>query len=66
VPGRERQLQERKLTVNYLYTNGNKKPYPFIRLQGRWLERLGFTVGDKVTVTAGDGRIVIIPVKKTE
>jgi len=65
VPGKERQLQERTLTVNYLFTNGNKRPYPFIRLQGRWLERLGFAVGDKVTVTAGDGRIVIIPVKKT-
>jgi len=59
-------LKERQLTVNYLFTNGNKRPYPFIRLQGRWLERLGFAVGDKVTVTAGDGRIVIIPVKKTE
>ena len=58
-------MKKRKLTVNYLFTNGNKKPYPFIRLQGRWLERLGFAVGDKVTVTAGDGRIVIIPVKKT-
>ena len=59
-------MQERKLTVNYLFTNGNKRPYPFIRLQGRWLERLGFAVGDKVTVTAGDGRIVIVPIKKDE
>jgi len=66
VPGKERQLQERQLTVNYLFTNGNKRPYPFIRLQGRWLERLGFAVGDKVTVTAGDGRIVIAPIKKDE
>ena len=59
-------MKERKLTVNYLFTNGNKKPYPFIRLQGRWLERLGFAVGDKVTVTAGEGRIVIVSVKKDE
>ena len=66
MPGKERQLKERKLTVNYLFTNGNKKPYPFIRLQGRWLERLGFAVGDKVTVTAGEGRIVIVSVKKDE
>ena len=56
-------MKERRLTVNYLYNNGNKKPYPFIRLQGRWLERLGFAVGDKVTVTAGEGVIVIVPVK---
>ena len=57
-------MKERKLTVNYLYTNGNKKPYPFIRLQGRWLERLGFAVGDKVMVTAGEGKIVIVPEKE--
>ena len=56
-------MKERKLTVNYLYNNGNKKPYPFIRLQGRWLERLGFSVGDKVTVTAGEGVIVIVSAK---
>ena len=66
MPGKERQLKERKLTVNYLFTNGNKKPYPFIRLQGRWLERLGFAVGDKVAVTAGVGKIVIVSVKKDE
>ena len=63
MPGKESELKERKLTVNYLFTNGNKKPYPFIRLQGRWLERLGFAVGDKVTVTAGEGLIVIVPAK---
>ena len=56
-------MKERKLTVNYLYSNGNKKPYPFIRLQGRWLERLGFSVGDKVIVSTGEGVIVIVPVK---
>ena len=57
-------MKERKLTINYLYTNGNKKPYPFIRLQRRWLEKLGFAVGDKVNVAAGEGLIVIVPVKE--
>ena len=56
-------MKERKLTINYLYTNGNKKPYPFIRLQGRWLERLGFAVGNKVSVAADEGLIVIVPAK---
>lgn len=59
-------MKERQLTVNYLFTNGNKKPYPFIRLQGRWLEKLGFAVGDKVTVTAGEGLIVIAPAKEVD
>ena len=47
----------RKLTVGYIYTNN--KPYPLIRLQGKWLEEMGFGVGDKVIVVADDRVIVI-------
>ena len=51
--------------MHYIYCDPRqKKPYPFIRLQGRWLERLGFAVGDKVSVTAGEGVIVIAPAKE--
>ena len=58
-------MKERKLTVHYIYCDPcQKKPYPFIRLQGRWLERLGFAVGDKVSVTAGERVIVIAPAKE--
>jgi formylmethanofuran dehydrogenase subunit D len=57
-------IERTKADCKLLYSNGNKKPYPFIRLQGRWLERLGFSVGDKVMVTTGEGVIVIVPVSK--
>jgi hypothetical protein len=48
----------RKLTVGYMFVND--KIYPVIRLQGRWLEKAGFEVGDKVVVDVRKGRIVIV------
>jgi len=35
-------MMERKLTVGYM--PGDGKHYPMIRLQGKWLEELGFRV----------------------
>jgi toxic protein SymE len=53
-------MKERSLTISYAYGLNNEKPYPFIRLQGRWLERLGFSIGAKVIVATGEGIVVII------
>jgi formylmethanofuran dehydrogenase subunit D len=50
-------MTERKLTVSYM--PGDGKHYPMIRLQGKWLEELGFKVGDRVVVSANAGGIVI-------
>jgi hypothetical protein len=57
-------MKERKLTINYLNLQGNRKPCPLIRLQGRWLENLGFAIGAKVTVTTDERMIVIVPAKE--
>lgn len=55
-------MQKRNLTV-YNYT-----PYivgkvyssrPQIIIQGRWLEDLGFSIGEKVTLSCEEGRIII-------
>ena len=48
----------RKLTIGYM--PGSGKQYPMIRLQGKWLEELGFTVGDRVVVTTDEERIIIV------
>jgi len=32
---------------------------PQIRLQGKWVEKLGFTVGSKFTLVADNGTIVL-------
>lgn len=50
-------MQERKLTVGYIYTNN--KPYPLIRLQGKWLEELGFRVRDRVVVVVNEEHLII-------
>ena len=55
-------MQERKLTVGYIYANN--KHYPIIRLQGKWLEEMGFKVGDRVVVMVSEGRIVIVREEK--
>ena len=51
-------MSKRKLTV---YA-GSGKDYSYISqiiLQGKWLEALGFSIGDKITVDCQQGRIVI-------
>jgi hypothetical protein len=32
---------------------------PFLRLQGRWLERCGFAIGSEVRVEVTEGRLVL-------
>lgn len=34
---------------------------PTIMLKGKWLEELGFEVGDYISVSCENGKIVIIP-----
>ena len=34
---------------------------PAITLKGKWLELLGFSIGDYVTVSCEDGKIIIVP-----
>ncbi len=55
-------MQKRNSTVyNYSpYTVGKLYPArPQIIMQGRWLEELGFLIGEKVTLSCEEGRIVI-------
>ena len=34
-------------------------PMPFLHLQGRWLDRAGFTIGTNVRVSVSPGRLVL-------
>lgn len=36
-------------------------PTPTITLKGKWLSEIGFQIGDYVSITCEDGRIVITP-----
>ena len=39
----------------------NYKSTPAIMLKGQWLEKLGFNVGDYISISCEDGRLVITP-----
>jgi hypothetical protein len=47
----------RILPVNFLYQNG--QPVPVIKLQGKWLQKLGFRPGDTLLVERQPGMLVI-------
>ena len=51
-------MGERKLTV-YKGSTKDYVPVPKITIQGQWLERLGFSIGDKLVVTCEQGRLII-------
>ena len=63
-------MAERRLTVSTLreprpqrslYHSRPERVVPFLRLRGQWLEKLGFSCGEKVRVVASPGRLVITP-----
>ena len=50
----------RELTVNEA-TNYGRRTAPMLRIQGLWLQELGFNVGDPVLVKCEDGKLIITP-----
>ncbi len=51
-------MDDRKLTVCYGRGNYKQAP-PQIVLQGKWLEKAGFSAGDKITVKCQEGQLTI-------
>jgi len=50
--------EKRKARI-YSGSDKNYKPVPQIKLQGRWLEELGFAIGTPLDIKCEDGRLVI-------
>lgn len=48
----------RELTVSEA-TNYGRKTAPMLRIQGLWLQELGFNIGDPVLVKCEDGKLII-------
>ena len=58
-------MSQRVLTISGLYQSSSSyKPVPAIRIQGKWLEKLGFTIRSKVKVCEGTEEINIKLVKE--
>ena len=53
-------MTKRFLAISYIFQN--QKSVPLIRLQGRWLQELGFTIGSKVKIEVKNGMLLIKPV----
>jgi hypothetical protein len=47
-------LTPRRLTVSYIGLG-----MPYLRLQGRWLEKAGFCVGTPVRIEVAEGRLTV-------
>ena len=51
-------MKTKELKV-YRGSGNNYTPIPQIILQGQWLRGLGFSIGDKVTVTWEENRLIV-------
>ncbi|MBV6854411.1 type I toxin-antitoxin system SymE family toxin [Xanthomonas campestris pv. mirabilis] len=56
-PGRPRAPQH--CTVGYGYYPDSHQRIPTLRLRGRWLEQLGFTIGSKLNISMRNGELVV-------
>jgi hypothetical protein len=54
--GRQRNAQ---LKVYYKWPSGSENTVPLIMLQGEWLRKAGFDIGDEVLVTMEKNRLTI-------
>lgn len=51
-------------TSNYTNVHGRVVTIPQIRLQGKWVDKLGFTVDSKFKLFANDGVIILKSIKE--
>jgi hypothetical protein len=56
----------RMLTVSGVYPNSGLNPVPAVRVQGKWLENIGFCVGCKVEIQESAGEIIIKLAESTD
>lgn len=54
-----------KVQYSTRYTNRRYSEVPKIQMEGKWLEAIGFSVGDEIHVDYEDGKIIIHTEKKT-
>ena len=52
-------MTRREMTVYRARGNNEDGQNPLIMLQGQWLKRMGFSVGDRICVTCQEGKLII-------
>ena len=53
-----------KVQYSTRYTDRRYSEVPKIQMEGKWLEAIGFSIGDKILVDYDDGKIIIRTEKK--
>ena len=48
-----------KVQYSTRYSESRYTEVPKIQMEGKWLEAIGFSVGDKIRVAYDDGKIII-------
>ncbi len=56
--------QPRQCTLTSGYSTSEQHGVPRLRLEGKWMEALGFTVGGRADISVQDGALVIVPVRR--
>ncbi|MCL6591995.1 MAG: type I toxin-antitoxin system SymE family toxin [Firmicutes bacterium] len=56
-------MTKRVLTVSSVSAAGRLE-VPFIRLRGKWLQVLGFGIGQKITVEESEGQLILKVIKE--
>ena len=54
-----------KVQYSTRYTGRRYSEAPKIQMEGKWLEAIGFSVGDRIHVDYDDGKIIIRTDKET-
>jgi len=52
-------MGQREMTVYRARGTGMGINNPLIMLQGKWLRDVGFSTGDRISVTCEDGRLIV-------
>ena len=56
-------MTKRVLTISSVLAS-DRREVPFIRLRGKWLQVLGFGIGQKITVEESEGQLILRVVKE--
>lgn len=53
----------KQLKISGLHRSADNKEVPSLRISGKWIEQLGFKIGERVNVTTRDRLLIIEPIE---
>jgi toxic protein SymE len=62
LPARDACKQSKRFTIGCTGNGRRRSDVPYLRMRGRWLERAGFVIGQRVKVDVDQGRLIVEPV----